>query len=140
MITRFPDWEHIFGEFLFSRKDQPFEYGTNDCCMFAFDSVLAMTGVDIGAEFRGKYDSDLSAARLIIKFTDGGNLGDLIEKLAIQYELPEVKPLFARRGDIVLIPSEPRKALGIVSLDGWNIAAPFPRAVQLNEIERAWRV
>lgn len=139
-MIRFHNWEVKLGEFLFTRRDQPFTYGYNDCCMFAFDAALAMTGVDIGEQFRGKYDSDLSASKLIIRFTNGGNLGDLIEKLAIQYGLPEVKPLFARRGDIVLIPSEPRKALGIVDMNGWNVVGPYPRIVELNEIERAWRI
>jgi hypothetical protein len=138
---RFHDWEEKLSVFLGERADQSFEWGRNDCALFACDAALAMTGVDLAADFRGRYDSDLSAARVIIAFTSGGDLEDLAVKVAQQFELEEVKPLFARRGDIVLVPSEDgRKALAIVSTDGWHIVGPGPRKFELSDVERAWRI
>ena len=40
-----------------SVKSKPFEWGKHDCCLFASGALLAATGVDFMAEFRGKYNS-----------------------------------------------------------------------------------
>ena len=43
------------------RRLMPFARGTNDCCMFAADAVLAMTGRDLAADWRGTYSDDRGA-------------------------------------------------------------------------------
>jgi hypothetical protein len=142
-MTRAHDWEIRLSEFLVENQDKPFVWNENDCCTFACNAALAMTGVDLAADFRGRYDSDLSAARVIIAFTSGGDLEDLAVKVAQQFGLEEVAPLFARRGDIVLVPEETpngRKALAIVGMDGWSLVGPGPRRYELKDALRAWRV
>lgn len=141
-LTRHHDWEVRLHEFLQEREPEPFQWGRNDCALFACDAVLAMTGVDLAADFRNRYDNDLGAARVIISFTEGGSLGDLAAKIAGQHGIEEVGKLFARRGDIVLIPTENRRgALGVVSLDGWSVVGPGgPRRYELSYVERAWRI
>ena len=43
----------------------PFQWGKCDCCLWAADVVLALTGVDHAATFRGSYDSMRGAQRLL---------------------------------------------------------------------------
>jgi uncharacterized protein DUF6950 len=137
---RFHDWEIRLSDYILEERGKPFKYGETDCALFACGAALVMTGVDLAADFRGRYDSDLSAARAIIAFTNGGTFEDLAAKVAEQFGLEEVKPLFAQRGDIVLVPNDARKALAIVDLDGWNVIGPGPRSYELSDVVRAWRV
>lgn len=43
----------------------PFRWGRNDCCLFAADWIVLLHGVDPAARLRGRYQSALSAARLV---------------------------------------------------------------------------
>ena len=65
---------------------------THDCCSFAADCVLAMTGVDKMAGYRGGYKSAVGASRKLAKaggmvqegvnrasFFRGGSMVDQIE-------------------------------------------------------------
>lgn len=129
---RFPDWPERLAAFIESRRETPFEYGTNDCCLFAADAVLALTGVDFAAEYRGKYSTKLGAARLLTKV--GGTLGIADEKL-------EPLPLaLAGRGDIVLVPTDEGDALAVCV--GPSAAAPTERGltfVPRTVFKRAWK-
>lgn len=62
MHPRFQDWPTRLAEFIETRRFTPFKWGKNDCCLFAADAVLAMTGVDPAKRLRG-YRTALGAAR-----------------------------------------------------------------------------
>lgn len=76
-----------------------FEWGTNDCCLFAADCIEAVTGDNPGAEFRGTYSSAKEAQRVLAKL-DCRDVGDLASRY-----LPEIKVSLAQRGDIVMMPN-----------------------------------
>ena len=106
-----------------------FEWGTNDCCMFAVGCMAGITGVDHGKPYRG-YKTALGASRRIEKA--GG-----IENIAID-ALGAPKPLKeAKRGDLVLFKTGEDVALGIsvgdkivaVGEDGL-IVLPFSEGVK----------
>jgi hypothetical protein len=139
-MTRHVDWEHKLGEFFLERQTQDFLWGENDCALFACDAALAITGIDLAADFRNRYNSELSAARVILAFTEGGKLEHLAEKIAAQHGIEEVKPMFAQRGDIVLIEHDEQQALAVVGMDGWSVIGPGPRQFELIEARRAWRI
>ena len=44
---------------------EPFEWGRHDCVLWPADAVLALTGIDHAAPYRGRYSSPLGAARLL---------------------------------------------------------------------------
>lgn len=44
---------------------QPFEWGRSDCCTRACDVVAEVTGIDVMAPLRGRYNCARSATRLI---------------------------------------------------------------------------
>jgi len=46
---------------------EKWSWGTNDCVMFAADWVICSSGIDIAKSIRGKYSSELGAARIASK-------------------------------------------------------------------------
>ena len=96
-------WEKRLNEFLDSVG--PFEWGSNDCCMFAVKAVEVMTGKDHGKPYRG-YKTALGAHKRLEKH--GG-----VEGIAT-IELGEPKSvLFAKRGDVLSVLSGENLLLGI---------------------------
>ena len=96
-------WEKRLNEFLDTVG--PFEWGSNDCCMFAVRAVEVLTGIDHGKAYRG-YKTALGAARRLEKH--GG-----VEGIAT-IELGEPKPIqLAKRGDVVSVLSGENLLLGI---------------------------
>lgn len=94
MIERRPDWErHLMAAI---EHTPGFAWGEADCCTFAARVVEAMTGHDLLAVFRGRYQNARGALRFI---NQGGGLQALISE-RLGPPLPRVA--LAYRGDIVL--------------------------------------
>jgi hypothetical protein len=94
-MTRKSNWEAELADFISSRKETEFQWGTHDCALFAADAVLAITGDDPAPDFRGVY-SDQAGARQALR--DFGN-GTLLKTYQIRFD--EKAPAFARRGDLI---------------------------------------
>jgi hypothetical protein len=103
---RLHDWQLRYADFARERAAMPFAWGANDCCLFAADAVLAMTGVDHGAQLRGTYSTALGAARVLEEH--GGVAG--LATAALGAALP---PALAGVGDVVLVETGGRDALAI---------------------------
>lgn len=102
-LVRYPDWPARLAPLIAERLNAPFRWGTNDCALFACDAVLAMTGTDLAADFRGRYDSSIGAARALraLGFRD---LADVAHAFAAKHGIPPLaSPRFAQRGDVGLI-------------------------------------
>lgn len=99
------DWQLRLAEFVEARASMPFVWGQNDCCLFAADCVLAMTGHDPAAPLRG-YSTALAAQRLI---DEAGGL----RELATRFLGEPVSPLMAGVGDVLLLVNEGRELLAI---------------------------
>ena len=135
---------HDFAERLFAavaaRRDTPFEWGVNDCALFACDVIRDASGVDYAAPLRGRYKSARGAARVLKEFA-GGGIEDAAEAIARDAGLAEVPPLMARRGDFIMVESEAGPALGVclgevAALMGASCMVTYP----LPSWWRAWRV
>lgn len=96
-MNRLPDWEARLSAYLAPLMDDAvFGYGLLDCALLVADAVLAMTGDDIAAPFRGKYSTAAGSARALKRY----GAGDL--KSTFDTLLPP-KPIgYARRGDVVM--------------------------------------
>lgn len=111
----------------------PFEWGRNDCCLFAADAVKAMTDEDPAQALRG-YSTALAAQRLI----DGaGGLQSLVGQMLGE----AVSPLMAGVGDVVLLKNEERDLLGICN--GTSVIASGPNGLAVLGMDAAlaaWKI
>lgn len=111
-IIRLENWPRLLSDFIESRRHLPFAWGTNDCCLFASDAVLAITGHDPAEGIRGTYITALGAARLLEE--RGGVDGIAAAQCAAAgWDSCDVR--FAKRGDVVAcdMTAEGRPALGV---------------------------
>lgn len=91
---RIPAWEDALVNYIAIKRHEPFEYGVNDCCLFAAGAVIEVTGEDPMPEFRGKYDS-LKGSLKVIKEIGAGTL-----EATLDGKFPEVGIGHAQRGDL----------------------------------------
>ncbi len=135
-MNRNPDWLSQLQMIVQQRKDIPHSWGSNDCCLFAADCILAMTGVDIASDLRGQYTDEAGAEKLIEQF--GGSLS----ALATHFLGDSTGPCCARRGDIVLFDtSSGTEAIGVCV--GSQFVCPGDEklnAFMMENAKRCWRV
>ena len=94
---RISAWEDALSNYIVTKRHEPFEYGVNDCCLFAAGAVEAITGQDPMAEFRGEYDS-LKTSLQVIKDIGAGTL-----EATMDAKFPEVEIGLAQRGDLAFL-------------------------------------
>jgi hypothetical protein len=87
-------WEEALVNYIATKRHEPFEYGVNDCCLFAAGAVEAITTEDPMPEFRGKYDS-IKGSLKAIKDIGAGTL-----EATMDGKFPEVAIGHAQRGDL----------------------------------------
>ena len=111
-LVRKSDWRARFEATVDEIKATPFEWGVHDCGpSFAGRLVLAVTGVDLAAQYAGSYSNEAEALAII---HDAGfaSLGDMVASM-----LPAIHPSQARIGDVAAIPIDKPigHALGVVN-------------------------
>lgn len=159
-IMRRVDWPERLAEFLVAAESRPFVWGETDCCLFVCDAVLVMTDFDLAAEYRGKYSSQLGAARIFASLQPQrrtedaeeseslGLLESFISGIAIANDIREVPVLCAQRGDVVLFDQgEPGDrgltSLGVVGMHGTHVhstAETGTAEIPIANCRRAWRI
>ena len=112
-------------------NDKPFAWGTHDCCTFAADCVLAMTGIDHLAAHRGGYKTAAGAARRLAKV--GGIEAGMIALLG-----EPIAPALAQRGDVVCFTSPLGDTAGICM--GTHIAAAGENGITHTPMVQAYKV
>lgn len=130
---RVRDWEQRLSAFVAERMQMPFEWGRNDCCLFAADAVKAMTGTDHAAGLR-VHTSALEAVRLVEQ--RGG-----LRQIATDALGESVSPLMATVGDVVVLVNEGRELLAVCN--GGTAIAPGEQgmvALGMDAALAAWRV
>lgn len=94
---RLPDWEPRLLAYLDEVADRGYAYGEHDCALFAAGGVLAMSGHDLAAPFRGRYATARGSVRALRRH----GAGSLPETLTALLGPPQ--PLaWAHRGDLCL--------------------------------------
>ncbi len=143
-LVRAQDWEQRLHAFIESRRSAPFAWGTHDCCIFAADWVLALTGKDIAADFRGKYHDEASCIALLkgMGYADAGAM--MLDQLEAKWKLPVVPPTFAHRGDLIQVQQPSGPALCVVGLNGKHAhgvsGSGLVRLRTYWDATRAWRI
>lgn len=98
-MPRLSDWEARLGAYLEAVRERPHVYGEHDCALHGASVVEALTGVDHGAPFRGRYSTELGAARAL-RTIGAGSL-----EATFDQHLAPVPVAFAGRGDLVMTAS-----------------------------------
>lgn len=129
---RLADWPVRLAACIEAARFVPFAWGVHDCCTFADDAVIAVTGQSRMAGLRGKYSTARGAAGVMRRH---GGLDGAVTRM-----LGDPVPR-ARRGDVVLFESLLGPALGVCV--GPQIAARGPDGLVLLDMsaaQMAWRV
>jgi hypothetical protein len=131
-----PEEEKALIDFLHAWQGLPFVWGKNDCCLFACNSVLAVTGIDPGWKYRDLYTTELGALKALKKH--GG--GDI--KTAFTQVFGPIKPrLNAENGDLVLIDTELGDAVGVVqSCKVWAVSPAGLVSLPISQAKGCWKL
>lgn len=142
MLTRKQNWQVLLHEHLCACRAREFQYGSFDCCLFVCDAIEAMTGVDVASPFRSRYGSRRQAFRALEMFAGRPSVEAVTERITADHAMPEVTPLLAQRGDVVLLKRSYDFSLALVGLDGAILAAAQQglERVPPSLAVRAWRV
>ena len=106
-FVRLADWEPRLQTFIAARRTVPFAWGSNDCCLFAADAVLSMTGCDPAAAHRGSYADDAGAFGVLRA------LQGLRTAVTNSLAICQARPLQAGVGDVVLYSGLKGRGLGV---------------------------
>ena len=131
-VQRYRDWQSRLAGFVASRESAPFVWGSNDCALFMFDAIEAMTGYDPVADLRD-YSSELGAARILKR--KGGMRGLAKERLGA-----EIHPMQAQVGDVGLVDVGGRESFALCGGSFW--LSPGPNGLvrlDLGVAVMAWR-
>lgn len=145
-MKRLPNWETLLAAHFAKAGAQRFAWGTFDCALAVCDGINAITGLDPGTPYRGRYSTEQEAMALI-----GSDLGAFTAGVCRSCGFPEwvsgdgiARPGFARRGDVALVQArDPGRALGTVDLTGlhaWCASEKGFIRVPMNFWLRAWKI
>lgn len=138
-MIRNQSWIMDLNTFLEEARHKPFERGQHDCALLAVDAIKAMTGVDFGKEYRGKYVSKGGANDIIKKFGNKDMLALATEKLGKRYRNINL----ASRGDIVAVKFGDEIALAVIDLTGRRAVTTGKDGLMYYKMEywlAAWKV
>ncbi len=112
-------------------------------------AIQSFTGVDIAADFRGKYSNRVSAMAAIAAITGGTTVADAAAWCAAKHGLVEyAHPRQAQRGDLVVMKqnatdSEDQLIAGVVHLSGRDLITVGEKGlvrISILNVVRAWKV
>ena len=104
---RHADWKVHLAQYLGEIARAPFEPGVNDCALFAAGAVAAMTGLDLAADWRGKYRTLQEGLALLAAAGHADHTA-----LAAKH-FDEIEPVFGAPGDIAVVDGPEGATLGI---------------------------
>lgn len=131
-MKRYPDWDKRLSKYINEMLHVPFEWGTNDCVLFAAKGIEALTGENLYGHYP-KYTTEFGARRII---QEAGGLQQLIDR-----NLPNVYTSYlqAKRGDLVLVKHNGMEHIGLVCDCGMKIAAPSDHGLTFYILSKAVR-
>lgn len=130
-MKRANDWPTRLAEFLLSKRSEPFQWGKNDCCLFAADAILAMGGNDVAKDVRGRYTTAIGARRIM------RNLGaaNVVELLTQRLGEPDSKLV---RGVIVAVESDGQQVAGVFYHKPWVLTENGLQSMRIESVIKSW--
>lgn len=136
------NWHYWLEKEITAAGGRPFEWGVQDCALFACNCIKAMTGQDTAAAFRGQYDSEETAYAALQAYAGGGLL-ETAQAICADHGFMPILPAYAGRGDLALCRLPTGDTLGIISLNGREVLVAANKGLQrvpFSKIIQAWRV
>jgi len=133
-MQRMSDWPERLAAFVEARRERAFSWGESDCCLFVCDGIEAMTSTDPGGRWRGLYQTEKGARRVL---RDNGG----VSGLATLILGPPIPAALAGRGDVMLIDTPTGEALALNI--GAAIAAQGELGIEFHPVgvaKAAWKV
>ncbi len=106
MTRKAEGWQARLAAYLNDCSRRPLVYGQHDCALFAAGAVQAMTGLDLAADWRGRYATLRGGLRVL----RAQGYADQVALAAAH--LPEAAT--PRPGDLAVIDTPHGPALGVV--------------------------
>ena len=136
---RLKNWKDNFVNYIHANTATVFSFGEHDCCLTACNLLREITGIDPGDSFRGEYEGPVEMFAILKK---NGGVEKIADKICAEHNWKEIPPLFASKGDLVMIDAG-RHALGVIDLNGKEIMCAGPigfTRMPLSEGLKAWRI
>lgn len=137
MVTRYGDWASRLMAWVREHEHRPFAWGRWDCALAAADAVRVLTGDDLAAEFRGRYE-DAEGALACLNAAGYTGLDDVA---TAKLGLPLTSVLRTQRGDLVL--GETKFGPALLICIGSTAIGPGEHGwqqVRMAAWHRSWRV
>lgn len=136
-LDRLPNWQKALVAVASTHVTQDGEWGQTDCLMSVGDAIEAVVGVNPFEQFRGKYSTELGAAKTMRQH----DCEDVLEVFAKFVQLTEVNRFQVRRGDVAVVIIQGQPHAGYVLNEGVVIRQPtgmitFP----LDDIAKAFQI
>lgn len=96
-VMRRKGWEGALSRLIEDARERPFAWGSHDCATWAADCVMAVTGRDLGQDWRGRYRTARGAARMLRR----AGFSAIADAASVRLGQPLPSPLLAQRGDVV---------------------------------------
>lgn len=130
------DWQTKLALFIKNSKKRDFVWGEFDCCLFAADAVLLITGRDYAEPFRGRYTTKIGAARALKNYGGGSIEATLEQQLGHPYI-----GIGYKRGDVCLVETDQGDAAGIFYSGAvWTTSERGLTALPPSAIKKYWRI
>lgn len=134
---RFANWEERLNAVIEHHQASPFRWGKADCCLFAADCMMEMTGIDWAEDVRGTYSNAEEAKFVLEEMYDITSVSDIPDAMGFE----EIPLTMAMRGDLVAYESEYGPALGICyGRVGLFKSRRGLQAVPMSNVMKAWKV
>lgn len=135
-MVRYHDWRTRLHAYLAQNAGRSFQPGVFDCSLFSADCLLAMTGEDPAADYRGKYTT--VAQGLALLQADG--YAD--QEAFVDAHFIETSRFYARAGDLAVVDQRGQTGVGVVTGPSISVVT-LGRGigqVPLSSARRAFRV
>lgn len=109
-MDRLPDWHSRIFALIADYQSLPFQWGQNDCAIWAGRVIEAVTGEDFYSAFVGKYSTKIGGFRVFKKAT-----GHKSHIHYIQANFTAVQPSFAQVGDLGLVATDDGQAVALIA-------------------------
>jgi hypothetical protein len=114
-LTRLPDWDRRLARVTEKHMALPGVWGESDCLLTVADAIEAVTGKDLAVRIRGKYSSEIGAAKLMRR-RGCANVEEVLAK-----RFPPVGRLLAKRGDVGTVERQGVLAAGYITEYGMAV-------------------